>query len=464
MTTPVIPAEARIPYPSRVFCNRNLRLDRVRFIGFDMDYTLALYTEAMEHLQAEMVLERLVVAFGYGPEVLTAKYAPGFAIRGLAVDKDHGNVFKMDAHRFVGRVWHGPAALDKERRREIYTNRMLSPADPSVMMVDTLFSLPEISLYCQLVAHFDALPEGLAKPSYARLWDDLRGAMDTLHRDGTLKARIMASIPTFIQKDPGLAETLHRFRSAGKRLFIITNSEPHYTEAVMAYLLDGEHPAYPRWRDYFEVVVTSAMKPMFFSSEDPLREVLEDGSFAEPPVAQLRRNALYVGGNAAELSRLAGFQGDDVLYVGDHIYGDILRSKRTTSWRTAMIIPEMEHELEQVLHHAAGLDELADLEETRFQLDLDRAALGRNGHRAQELKNVLRAINLQIAQLDRSIADSFNPHWGPLFRDRAELSAFGAQVEDYACVYSARVSNFRFYSPFWYFRSPRDRMAHELRK
>ena len=34
-----------------------------------------------------------------------------------------------------------------------------------------------------------------------------------------------------------------------------------------------------------------------------------------------------------------------VLYVGDHIYGDILRSKKTLGWRTMLVIPELETEL-----------------------------------------------------------------------------------------------------------------------
>ena len=39
-----------------------------------------------------------------------------------------------------------------------------------------------------------------------------------------------------------------------------------------------------------------------------------------------------------------------VLYVGDHIYGDILRSKKTLGWRTMLVVPELETELEiQVL-------------------------------------------------------------------------------------------------------------------
>ena len=48
-----------------------------------------------------------------------------------------------------------------------------------------------------------------------------------------------------------------------------------------------------------------------------------------------------------------------------------------------------------------------------------------------------------------------------MFREGNEVSKFGEQVEAYACVYTSRVSNFRFYSPMQYFRGPRDRMPHE---
>ncbi len=34
-----------------------------------------------------------------------------------------------------------------------------------------------------------------------------------------------------------------------------------------------------------------------------------------------------------------------MLYVGDHIYGDILRSKKTLGWRTMLVVPELESEL-----------------------------------------------------------------------------------------------------------------------
>jgi hypothetical protein len=38
---------------------------------------------------------------------------------------------------------------------------------------------------------------------------------------------------------------------------------------------------------------------------------------------------------------------------------------------------------------------------------------------------------------------------------------FGEQVEDYACLYTSRVSNLLQYSPLRYFRAPRDKMPHE---
>jgi 5'-nucleotidase len=460
MTTNV---EELVPYPRRIFCNRNLRLDSVRYIGFDMDYTLALYTEEMEFLQAEMVKQRMVDVAGYDEAILDLTYDPKFAIRGLAVDLAHGNVFKMDRHRFVGRTWHGNGPLDPEERRDTYTNRKISPDDPNISLVDTLFSLPEISLYCQLVAFFDERV-GKEEMDYSKLWADLRGAMDSLHRDGSLKSKIESDLASYIMKDPELAEMLHRFRSAGKKLFLLTNSEATYTEKVMSFLFDEEHDGYGSWRDYFDCIMTLARKPLFFTGDEPFVEIGDDLQPMEGDVTALRRGRLYQGGNVKELNRLTGMQGEDVLYVGDHIYGDILRSKRHAYWRTAMVVQEMEREMESVLSHSDELDRIARLEQERFQLSLERAARALEGERDKALRDRIRSLSKEIAGLEKGTSALFNPNWGMLFRDRAELSAFGAQVENYACIYTSRASNFRLYSPVWYFRSPRDRMAHELQR
>jgi hypothetical protein len=78
----------------------------------------------------------------------------------------------------------------------------------------------------------------------------------------------------------------------------------------------------------------------------------------------------------------------------------------------------------------------------------------------EQLRKELRAATAQHRTLEAEIDHAFNPYWGPLFREGYEISKFGEQVEAYACVYTSRVSNFRFYSPMQYFRGPRDRMPH----
>jgi hypothetical protein len=69
---------------------------------------------------------------------------------------------------------------------------------------------------------------------------------------------------------------------------------------------------------------------------------------------------------------------------------------------------------------------------------------------------------IQIADtLERDVEEGFNPFWGLLFKEGSENSRFGEQVEQYACIYTSRVSNFLHYSPMQYYRSPRDLMPHE---
>lgn len=55
-----------------------------------------------------------------------------------------------------------------------------------------------------------------------------------------------------------------------------------------------------------------------------------------------------------------------VLYVGDHIYGDILRSKKTLGWRTMLVVPELETELEI---QAASIGVGSELKTLRQQRD-----------------------------------------------------------------------------------------------
>ena len=56
-------------------------------------------------------------------------------------------------------------------------------------------------------------------------------------------------------------------------------------------------------------------------------------------------SAVYSGGSSEVISRLIGAKGRDVLYVGDHIFGDVLKSKKLRGWRTFLIVPELNEEV-----------------------------------------------------------------------------------------------------------------------
>jgi hypothetical protein len=95
----------------------------------------------------------------------------------------------------------------------------------------------------------------------------------------------------------------------------------------------------------------------------------------------------------------------------------------------------------------------------------DRALLEEERRRAKaELDRVRRALrtSTEIADvLERDVELGFNPFWGLLFKEGNENSRFGSQVEQYACLYTSRVSNFLYLSPMQYLRAQRDRMPHE---
>jgi len=173
----------------------------------------------------------------------------------------------------------------------------------------------------------------------------------------------------------------------------------------------------------------------------------------------------------------------------------MLRAKKSSVWRTAMILQELESELTAVEDNKDRLTKVETLERQCVRLDseisyqqmllkslqkLAEGAVG-DGHeplahaaptveaakheakrRLDELRAALKAAADEAGENDRVIDRAFNPFWGPIFREARENSRFGQQVEDYACVYTSRVSNFLAYSPLRYFRSPRDHMPHEL--
>jgi HAD superfamily 5'-nucleotidase-like hydrolase len=480
---PVKPGTVR---ERRIFCNRNLRLGSIAWVGFDMDYTLAIYKQReIDDLSLRATVEKLVQR-GYPESIRSIPYRLDFPVRGLLIDKRFGNVLKMNRYKAVTRGYHGFRAIHSDEIHKLYHARKIRPATPRYHWIDTLYALSEAALYAALIHSMEERGESI---DFGRLFNDIRDSIDEAHRDGTILGRVAKEFPRFVERDPDLAATLHKFRSAGKKLFLLTNSRWPYTDAMMTFLLGDAMVEYGHWRNYFDVVIVGATKPAFFQEDRPLLEYDADRTI--PAAIPLDRTKVYEGGNLRDLERALRTASDEVLYVGDHIYGDILRSKKDSSWRTAMIIQELEGEVsahdscrEDFAQSGALAEERDRLEdELRFFQAQFKELSRRLDHardadvaEARELENErirakrsidrvrsgLRQVDGELRTIEERMAHRFHPFWGSLLKDENEESSFGAQVEEYACVYTSRVSNFLFYSPLQYFRSPRDEMAHEL--
>ncbi len=355
-----------IPKPERVFVNRNLRFSQIAAIGFDLDHTLAHYDAIpIEKLAFELTKKKLVEKRGYPAEVLRFRYDPTFVVRGLVVDKVRGNLIKMDYFRYVARAVHGLRRIDPDERDRLYNERTPRFSGEGFVSVDTLFHLPEVYLYLLLIDLFEKKGE---RPDFALLYADVRAMIDEAHGDGSLKAVITKNVGNFVRRDPRLPVLLDEFRRAGKKLFLLTNSEWFYSAALLTHLLEGKKSD-RSWERAFDLIVVSSRKPAYFQ--------VESGIVEPKPVASVTGVPTWEGGNAAFLEKELGVGGDQILYFGDHTYGDILRSKRSLGWRTAMIVPEVEREVAVTGEQARSYKTLERLAIEHDQIELEKAARGR---------------------------------------------------------------------------------------
>ncbi|KRX94741.1 Cytosolic purine 5'-nucleotidase, partial [Trichinella pseudospiralis] len=361
----------------RVFVNRSLELEKIKFFGFDMDYTLAVYK------------------------------SPEYEILGFR----------------LGSVTYLIACLVN-----YMDNCPGSSREPSGVKLGDMYM------------------------SYKSMYQDVRAAVDWVHYHGDMKRITLNNLEKYVHKDPRLTMLLTRMRENGAKTFLLTNSGYFYTDKVMTYLLDSETKS---WRSYFDFIVVDANKPLWFAEGTVFRQVdqgtgtLRIGSHLGP----LRPNQIYAGGSSEVFSKLVGVRGREVLYLGDHIFGDVLRSKKGRGWRTFLVVPELVQEL-HVWTERRGLF-------TRLQnLDIQLGAAFKNMDSSSEIRPDIREIRESIRSVTHEMDMAYGM-LGSLFRSGSRQTFFASQVERYADLYAHSCCNLLYYPFFYFFRAPPMLMPHE---
>lgn len=454
---------------NRIFVNRSLSLEKIKFFGFDMDYTLAEYkSPELEALSHRLVIRKLV-DMGYPEVFLNTAYDPSFPIRGLWFDTLHGNFLKVDAYGNILVCVHGFKFLKTNEIFQIYPNKFVQ-MNSNIYVLNTLYNQPETFVLAQVIDYFStnknfnqSSPYGVKDNSanlfmgFKSIFQDVRNAFDKIHADGTLKKETVEHLDEYVIRDEKIPLLFDRMRENGKKVFLLTNSGYQYTDQIMTHLFSL--PGSRSWTSYFDYIIVDARKPLFFGEGTVLRQVdgktgaLRIGTHIEDFCGPLLPDQIFSGGNCDTLTKLMGARGRDVLYVGDHIYGDILRSKKIRGWRTFLVVPELQRELEvwsEKRHLFQRLSEL-DIRLGDIYKNLDSSC-----RENPDISHVKSQIRTTIHELDMAYGSL-----GSIFRCGSRQTHFASQIARYADLYACNFLNL-FYYPFsYFFRAPSALLPHE---
>lgn len=456
-------------YMSKIFINRILNMRHIKYIGLDMDHTLVRYnTEKFEALVYKLTVDYLIHVYHYPKSIRSLNFDFQRAIRGLVIDKNNGNLLKISLHGGIRQSQHGLSPIAYQEQKKIYRTTYIDLFNDNYTVADTGFSISSCVIFSQLVELKD---QGkLSVISYEKIANDVLSAVDKVHSVSELKSHVTNHLDEYVYQDEALVEGLRRYILHGKKIFIITNSDYAYTKPLLDYAINPFLKKGEDWSDLFEYVITYAQKPRFFFDKlnflriDPKTNTMSNLKGPLTP-------GIYQGGCASQFTTDLNLMGDQILYIGDHIYGDVLRLKKDCNWRTALVVEELEDEIEGQIKAKPFEEKIGLLMDAKKQFEHRYVEL--SSKKVEEnTKNYDDAISdcsSQMAKLDKEISEAlisqkqcFNQHWGRVFRAGAEESYFAHQTNRFACIYMEKIADFFTASPRTYYRPSRRLLPHEI--
>jgi HAD superfamily 5'-nucleotidase-like hydrolase len=470
--------EESVAAKRQIYCNRTLNMRSIGAIGYDMDYTLVHYrVETWERRAYDHIREHLSAE---GWPVAELRFDPELVTRGLVIDTELGNLVKANRFGYVMRATHGTRPMAFEEQRAAYRHVPVDLSEPRYFFLNTLFALSGSCLFAQLVDLYDQqlFPH---IHGYHDLFERILGHVDQTHVEGSLKAEIMADPDGYVELDPEAPLALLDQLNSGKRLMLISNAEWPYVRELMAHSYDRFLPDSMSWRDLFELVIVGARKPDFFSTSLPLFSIVdEDQGLLQPVPREFPGAGIFVGGDAGRVESYLGLSGSEILYVGDHIFADVRMSKSVLRWRTGLILRELEDEVESLEGFRQREQQLACLMADKQRLESEHCALRLElqrmhkhygpeptatedelSKRMSQLWDRIMKLDELVAPLARDAGTVSHKRWGPLLRAGNDKSHLARQVERSADIYTSRISNFLYATPFAYLRASRGSMPHD---
>lgn len=439
--------------PGQVFANAECNLKSVKTFGFDYDYTIANYREqVLGHMIYKKAAQYLVDEMGYPDGINKLEYDESFAIRGLHYDRQTGYLMKLNQYSRIQHdtAYYGRNRVSYEELQKRFPGFRISDdyIHENVLMIGDLFALPKACLLSDVTQY---MLDNQIDFSHAYTFDDVERAIDHVHFNGIFHKEIMDDnwSKNFLDKKrPSLYKALKRWRDAGKRLFLLTNSNYAFVNfgcaQIFREVVQDKSNSIDHWTQIFDVVMVNAQKPAWFEGKKRFRRVHRDtGTLEFQPVEEFKRGEVYTGGSLHEFTRLFGGSSTDIIYMGDNIYSDLRKPRKSGTWRTAAIIKELDAEIQAAnsKEFIAALSIVLEIEDlmTRVQRAKHNSV---DDATKKQLSDAFVAMKLERDRQRTTLRDAFNHQFGSAFRTYAEASKFFYNIGRYADCYTSDISNF----------------------
>lgn len=447
--------------PHSVYANTMVNLSEVHVYGLDYDYTLVRYTPALIEEIYNNSKQILIKKLNYPIGLLGIPFDIKFSSRGLHYDIVEGILMKIDGtHRIqLGTAYIGRKPVKDEDIFRIYGSTHI----PISFMNDTYgnaprhkrlvhfidnFSSAEINLLTDVAEYF--LQHGI-RYDPVNLYTDVHDAVREVHVKHQLHDAIISNVEKFIEKPSRITLLLERLKNAGKKTFLVTNSPFYFIDAGLKYIT-----GYMNWRELFDLIIIDAGKPDFYTANRPFRLLEPDCKFKKwDTVSGFQPGNVYCQGNVTDLMKYTGWNGQEVLYIGDHMYSDLVDPVLKFGWRSGAIIPDLEREINRMntKEYQVTLTTVIQLE----QLIAKYTPLVKT---TAEIETV-DLWEVELANEFYNLKCNFNKQFGSLFRTVHGTSYFSRRLARFADLYTARVDNLLNYSLSQIFYSRRISLPHE---
>uniref|UniRef100_A0A673KGF6 5'-nucleotidase domain-containing protein 1 n=1 Tax=Sinocyclocheilus rhinocerous TaxID=307959 RepID=A0A673KGF6_9TELE len=326
-------------------------------IGFDLDHTLCRYNlKETSRLIYESFARYLVEHKGYDKDLLLLTPATwDFCFKGLVVDLEEGNLIKLAEDGTVLRATHGTKNLSTDdiikhygpKREWKHFNSLNTSYTRSAKyyFYDNYFDLPGALLCARVV---DMLNKRGAEIT-SDIWKDIVAAIDHNYNTSAFREDTGTYFPS-VKCCPGsylqpcsdaVKRWLRSMKNSGKILLLITSSHSDYCRLVCEHILGMD------FEELFDIIITNALKPGFFSlvpQQRPFRTLVNDVEDSEG-LPSLEKPGWYSQGNWPHLHELLKtMTNKSEPKVGQDWSVRSRHFRQAPVWETVMIVEEMEGE------------------------------------------------------------------------------------------------------------------------